>query len=227
MEAVGGRHRHGLRRNRCGHRRVTGRALIEYRRRWRLRVGAVADRHALPARTGPPTRGPGPQQHIPSANPWPKDPAARCRRVPLSRGSRSTARHGSARRQRREHCRRTRSHTAGACRVRSSRPRLELPRGRSSHPLTYGTGILPIRPLTGRQRCIRQELLSKGKRRPGRMAAELVGHPPRKGYVEALDNGYHVVWDTYRLVRHVRMLHTYCVPSAKSVRPAVNLRGMA
>ena len=198
---------------------VTGPALIECRRRWQLREGAVVDQHALLARTGPPTPGPEALQQIPSASPWPKDLAARCRRVPLSRGSTSTARHGSARRQRREHRRRTRPHTAGPCRVRSNRPRLGLPRRRSSHPLAHGTGILPIRPLTGRQRCIRQELLGKGKRRPGRMAAELVGHPPRKGHVEALDNGYHVVWDAYRLVWHVCMYVTY-IRTECQVHPA-------
>ena len=44
--------------------------------------------------------------------------------------------------------------------------------------------------------------------------SKLIGNPGRERNTEAVDDRYDIAWNTYRFVRHVRIIHTYEVIQA-------------
>ncbi len=192
---------------------VTGPARHGRRRRRRGPARPAAGPLDRPARSDRPAPTRAAPRPSPSANPSQQRRARHCRRAQLDRDSTSTARHGPARRQHREPLERTQQHMGGACRDRSNRHRRVSPRRRSLHALANCHRISVCQPFARGQCRIRQNLLGKRHRRQCRVTTELLGHPPRKGHLKALDDRHDVVGHADRLVRHVHIIRTGTGPS--------------
>lgn len=110
----------------------------------------------------------------------------------------------------------TRRHTVVACRGRPNKPRRALPRCRALHPLADGRRVMLAEALAGCQRGICHELLCECQSRASRVAPKLVGHPPRKRHIKAVDNGHNVIRHTDRFIGHVRIIRTQKLPTTPS-----------
>jgi hypothetical protein len=115
-------------------------------------------------------------------------------------------------------------HTVDACRDQPSTPRLALPRCGSFHPLSSSPSVLVGQPPLGRsQRRVGRQLLSEADGRLSPMATQLIGHPPRKRDIEALDDRHNIIRHADRLVWHVRSIRT-CRPSCRETQMSVRRR---
>jgi hypothetical protein len=170
----------------------------------------VVDPTARPGVNDQPAQDQVVQRPSPSVNPSPPTEVTRCRRYPLVRHWRSKERRVSARRQRPRLRRRRQQHTADVCPVRSSTRRHALPRRRPLHSFRCRSGLI-IRWRFGIRQCsIVEDLLPKAhccSRRS--MTAKLISNPRRERNPKVVDDWHNIIWNTDRLVRHVRIIHTY------------------
>ena len=70
-----------------------------------------------------------------------------------------------------------------------------------------------------RQRRVLYELIGERPRRLRCVETELIGNPPRKRHVQAVDDRHDVIRHTDGLVRHVRIIHTYNFSRWRCGRP--------
>jgi hypothetical protein len=150
------------------------------------------------------------QRRSPSANRSASTEVTRCRRYPLVRRWRSKERRASAKRQLPRLRRRRPQHTADVCPVRSSTRRHALPRRRPLHSFRCRSGLIIRWRFGTRQCCIVEDLLPKAhccSRRS--MTAKLLSNPRRERNPKVVDDWHNIIWNADRLIRHVRMIHTY------------------